>query len=118
MSSTQLRALPKITTDEYRTRVHGLQEIMTKADLDAIVLTSEDNYRYITGFYGPTWVNLTRPRYCVVGRKGDPVIIIPANNSVIAEDTSWVSDVRTWVAPCPEDDGISLLLDAIRACLG
>ena len=111
-------AFPKITTDEYRERVHKLQELMAKSELDAIVLTSEDNYRYITGFHGPTWINLTRPRYCVVSRKGDPCIIIPANNSAIAEQTSWISDVRTWVAPCPEDDGISLLIEAIRPCLG
>ena len=95
-----------------------LQEVMATAELDAVVLTSEDNYRYITGFHGPTWINLTRPRYCVVARKGDPVIIIPANNSAIAERTSWVADVRTWVAPCPEDDGISLLIEATRPCLG
>lgn len=118
MVDSTSQTLPKITTDEYRGRVRGLQEVMAKVDLDAVVLTSEDNYRYITGFYSPTWINLTRPRYCVIPRSGDPTIIIPANNRVIAEHTSWVSDVRTWVAPCPEDDGISLLLDAVTACLG
>jgi Xaa-Pro aminopeptidase len=106
------------TTAEYEVRVRNLQGVMASADLDAAVFTSEDNYRYITGFYSPTWINLTRPRYCVVPRVGEPVIIIPANNDVIAAQTSWIRDVRTWVAPNPTDDGVTMVVDAIRACLG
>jgi Xaa-Pro aminopeptidase len=105
-------------TSEYETRLAKLQQVMAKADLDAAVFTSEDNYRYLTGFYSPTWINLTRPRFCIVPRAGDPVIIIPANNDIIAEQTSWVRDVRTWVSPNPVDDGVTMLVDAIRACLG
>jgi Xaa-Pro aminopeptidase len=31
--------------------------------------------------------------------------------------TSWISNLRTWPAPRPADDGISLLLDSIRSAL-
>lgn len=118
MVNNILTTFPRIMVDEYQGRVARLQQLMVKANLDSVVLTSEDNYRYITGFDSPTWINLTRPRYCVIPRRGEPTIIIPENNSVIAKRTSWIPDVRTWVAPCPEDDGISLLLEAVKSSLG
>jgi Xaa-Pro dipeptidase len=41
--------------------------------------------------------------------------IIPTGSLVVMRETSWVEDIRTWPAPVPEDDGISLLAEAIRA---
>jgi Xaa-Pro aminopeptidase len=107
-----------ITVDEYKDRVARVQARMTAERLDALLITSEDNYRYLTGFDSPTWQNLTRPRYCVVPRTGDPVLIVPASNTVIADRTSWVPDVRSWMAPCPADDGVSLVIDALKDCVG
>ena len=31
---------------------------------------------------------------------------------------SWISDIRTWAAPDPEDDGVTLLADALRELAG
>lgn len=111
-------AIPPFTTDEYKARVARLQEMMERARLDAVFVTSEANFQYLTGFSSPTWVNLTRPRYCVVPRTRDPFIVSPTTNLVIIERTSWIRDVRSWVAPRPADDGISLLADGLRSCLG
>jgi Xaa-Pro dipeptidase len=99
---------------EYERRLAAAQTLMEQRGLDAIVITSEDHFRYFTGFHSPTWVNLTRPRYAVLPRKGGIVLIIPTSNMIIAERTSWARDVRCWVAPRPDDDGISLLRDAIK----
>ena len=109
---------PAITTEEYLDRVHRAQESMTAERLDALLITSEDNYRYLSGFNSPTWQNLTRPRYCIVPRAGDPVLIVPSVNAVIARETSWVRDVRSWMAPCPADDGVSLVVEGLKACAG
>ncbi|MSO93010.1 MAG: aminopeptidase P family protein [Rhodospirillales bacterium] len=110
--------IPEFKVDEYKGRVRRLQEEMDKAKLDAIFVTSEANFYYITGFFSPTWVNLTRPRYCVIPRTRDPIIVSPTTNLIIVERTSWVKDVRSWIAPRPADDGISILADALRSCLG
>lgn len=103
---------------EYERRLAAAQKSMEQRQLDAIVITSEDHFRYFTGFHSPTWVNLTRPRYAVLPRKGEIILIIPTSNTIIAERTSWVRDVRSWVAPRPDDDGISLLRDAIKEVSG
>lgn len=99
---------------EYENRLAAAQRLMQRDHLDAILITSEDHFRYFTGFNSPTWVNLTRPRYAVLPCQGDIVLIIPTSNTEIALRTSWVRDVRTWISPQPDDDGISLLRDAIR----
>lgn len=110
--------IPDFTVDEYKSRVRRLQEEMDKAKIDAMFVTNEANFRYITGFLSPTWVNLTRPRYCVVPRTGDPIIVSPTVNLIIVERTTWIKDVRSWVAPRPADDGITLLADTLRESLG
>ena len=110
--------LPVFTTEEYRRRVGRIQERMALERLDALLLTSEANFRYVTGFNNQSWVNLARPRYCVVPADGDPIVVLPQTNIVAMRETSWVEDVRTWPAPRPADDGITLLVDALRGCLG
>ena len=106
-----------ITVEEYRNRLQRVQGQMESERLDALLITSEDNYQYLTGFSSPTWQNLTRPRYCIVPLKGDPILIVPTSQTVIAERTSWVMDVRSWVSPCPLDDGVSLVSDGLKNCL-
>ena len=71
---------PPISVDEHRARIAATQERMAEQRLDALLITSEDNYRYLTGFNAPVWQNLTRPRYCIVPPKGDPVLIIPTGD--------------------------------------
>lgn len=107
-----------IGVDEYRARLARIQEGMAKRELDALLVTSEDNYRYITGFDSPTWYNLTRPRYCIVPSKGEPSVIVPSNNVEAIEETTWIKDIRSWVSPCPEDDGVTLTVDALKASAG
>lgn len=109
--------LPPVTKHEYESRVLAVQNLMAKASIDVILITTEANFRYLTGFASQTWVNLSRPRYCLVPREGEPVIVCPQTNVVSTKATSWVKDIRTWPAPRPEDDGITILVDAIRSML-
>jgi Xaa-Pro aminopeptidase len=116
---TARTAPPAIAVAEYQARIARTQEDMAEERLDALLLTSEDNYRYLTGFDAPVWQNLTRPRYLVVPAAGPPILVVPAGNIVITERTTpWITDVRTWVAPDPVDDGVSLVVDALKAAAG
>ena len=117
--SAQTEAPPPISVDEHKARIATAQERMAEERLDALFITSEDNYRYLTGFNAPVWQNLTRPRYLVVPRAGAPILIIPTGNIVtVAATAAWIEDVRPWVAPNPEDDGVSLVVEALRECTG
>ena len=80
--------------------------------LDAILLTTEPNVRYFTGFLTQFWLSPTRPWFLVIPLEGKPIAVIPTIGVVGMRDT-WIDDVRSWSAPQPDDDGISLLTNTI-----
>jgi Xaa-Pro aminopeptidase len=86
---------------------------MHEEGIAALVLASEPNFRYVADFRSPTWVSVTRPRYAVVPLDELPVLIVPESNRVLAAASGWAGEVRTWQAPRPADDGISLLADVL-----
>lgn len=94
--------------DEYRARVARAQTRMRDADLSALLLTTEVEVRYYTGFLTRFWESPTRPWFLVVPVQGDPIAVIPAIGAHLMSQT-WISDIRTWDAPNYTDDGVSLL---------
>jgi Xaa-Pro aminopeptidase len=98
---------------EYEMRLERAQALMTEARLDALFLTSEQHVRYITGFASQFWTSPTRPWFVVVPRAGLPVAVVPTIGEAGMADT-WVEDIRTWPAPRPDDDGVSLLTTALQ----
>lgn len=93
---------------EFETRVSNAQSQMLSSDMDGIVLTTPQNFRYFSGFNSQFWESPTRPFFLVVPREGLPVAVVPSIGGPALE-TTWVTDIRTWPAPCPEDDGVSLM---------
>lgn len=85
---------------------------MYEQEIDGIVLTTSQNFRYFSGFNSQFWESPTRPFFIVLPREGDPVGVIPSIGGP-AMETTWIRDVRTWPAPRPEDDGVSLLNDVL-----
>ena len=100
-------------TVEFEKRTARLQRLMRERQLDAVLLTTEPNVRYITGFFTQFWHSPTRPWFCLVPAEGKPVAVIPGIGAAGMAQT-WIEDIRTWQSPCPEDDGISLLTQAIK----
>jgi Xaa-Pro aminopeptidase len=94
-------------------RLQRIWRRMHEEGIAALVLTSEPNFRYVADFRSPTWVSVTRPRYAVVPLDGLPMLIVPESNRVLAGASGWAGEVRTWQAPRPADDGVSLLADAL-----
>ncbi|WP_417727991.1 M24 family metallopeptidase [Roseovarius sp.] len=98
---------------EYRTRLRAAQADMAQAGLGAILLTTEPEIRYFTGFLTRFWESPSRPWFLVLPAAGDPVAVIPSIGAALMA-RSWVRDIRTWAAPDPDDDGVSLLADTLR----
>ena len=94
---------------EFRTRVAALQARMGVAGIDALLLTTAADVFYVTGFLTRFWESPARPWFVLVPVNGDPVAVIPSIGSELMGQ-SWVSDIRTWDAPMPGDDGVSLLV--------
>ncbi len=97
---------------EYRGRVDRLQARMAAAGQDALLLTSPADVFYVTGFLTRFWESPARPWFIVVPAQGDPIAVIPAIGSDLMGRT-WINDIRTWAAPDPVDDGVSLLSDTL-----
>ncbi len=99
-------------TQEYRDRVARLQAGMGAQGLAALLLTTPDDIFYTTGFLTRFWESPTRPWFVVVPLTGDPVAAIPSIGAELMGRT-WLHDIRTWDAPDPRDDGISLLVETL-----
>ncbi|MBD12613.1 Xaa-Pro peptidase family protein [uncultured Roseovarius sp.] len=99
--------------DEFQARLRKAQSGMAEVGLGALLLTTEPEIRYFTGFLTRFWESPSRPWFLILPAMGDPVAVIPAIGAPLMGRT-WVRDIRTWAAPDPEDDGVSLLADTLR----
>ena len=102
---------------EYRARLDRAQAMMAQAGLAALLLTTEADIRYFTGFLTRFWESPTRPWFLVVPASGSPVAVIPAIGAALMAQT-WVEDIRSWRAPDYDDDGVSLLAEALTERAG
>lgn len=98
--------------DEYKGRVARLQSGMRAQQIECLLLTTAADIFYVTGFLTRFWESPARPWFVLVRATGDPVAVIPAIGAALM-GTSWIQDIRTWDAPNPTDDGVSLLANAI-----
>jgi Xaa-Pro aminopeptidase len=105
------RGLPRA---EYEGRLARAQAMMAQAGLDALLLTTEPDIRYFTGFLTRFWESPSRPWFLVVPTQGLPVAVIPSIGAALMAQT-WIEDIRTWRAPDLQDDGVSLLIDTLGA---
>ncbi|MEM9426266.1 MAG: Xaa-Pro peptidase family protein [Pseudomonadota bacterium] len=97
---------------EFAQRTAHAQTLMAKAGLDALLLTTEPEVRYYTGFLTRFWESPTRPWFVVLPSSGKPIAVIPTIGAHLMGQT-WVEDIRTWAAPDYDDDGVELLTDAL-----
>lgn len=93
---------------EFEARTLHAQRLMAAQGLTALLVCSEPEVRYFSGFLTPFWQSPTRPWFLVVPREGKPIAIIPAIGVPLMAKT-WLDDIRHWPAPQPHDDGVSLL---------
>lgn len=97
---------------EFQARVARAQARMADLDLAALLLTTEPDVRYFTGFLTRFWESPTRPWFIVLPLEGDPIAVIPAIGAHLMGQT-WVTDIRTWRAPDYDDDGIGVLAETL-----
>jgi Xaa-Pro aminopeptidase len=98
--------------EEFKQRTSAAQALMAQHGLAALLLTTEPEIRYYTGFLTRFWESPTRPWFVIIPATGDPIAVIPSIGANLMGQ-SWITDIRTWAAPDYEDDGIGLLGDAL-----
>ena len=103
--------------EEFEGRTQRAQQMLVEHDLDAMLVCTEPEVRYLTGFHTPFWQSPTRPWFVVLPVDGRPIAVIPAIGAS-AMAATWIDDVRTWPAPRPLDDGLGLLTDTLLEVAG
>lgn len=98
---------------EFAARTQAAQQAMRGQGVDALFFTTEAEMRYFTGFRTLFWQSPTRPWFLVVPVDGKPIAVIPQIGAHLMAAT-WIDDIRTFSAPHPVDDGITLLADTLK----
>lgn len=101
-------------TAEYTGRVERAQRMMGERSIDLLLLTTEPEFRYFSGFLTQFWQSPTRPWFLLVPREGSPVAVIPEIGVPLMERT-WIEEIRSWPSPTPDDEGVSLLVAEMRS---
>jgi len=111
----EYKPLPRkgFPVEEFQARLIFAQKIMHHYQLDAIFVTNEANFRYFTGFDSQFWESPTRPWFLIVPLEGEPVAVIP-EIGIGGMAKTWITNIFTWTAPNPQDDGISLLISTVK----
>ncbi|MGB0251831.1 MAG: M24 family metallopeptidase [Paracoccaceae bacterium] len=100
---------------EYEARLEAANRAMHTNNLDAILLASEAEVRYFTGFRTQFWQSPTRPWFVILRRDQTPLAIIPEIGAELMA-RSDIAEIEAWPAPRPHDDGLSLLKDRLANC--
>ncbi len=99
-------------TAEYEERVARTLILMKKNNLDLLVITSPQNFRYYSGLDSYFWESPTRPWFLLLSINHDPIAIIPSIGKTALENT-WIKNIKIWQSPNPDDEGISALKETI-----
>lgn len=110
MTTLPARGFPSA---EFQSRTRNAQGLMRDAGLSALLLTTEPEIRYYTGYLTRFWESPTRPWFVIVPENGEPIAVIPSIGAYLMGQT-WITDIRTWSAPNYKDDGVGLLAETLR----
>ena len=97
---------------EFASRTARAQARMASNGMAGLLLMTEPEVRYFSGFHTLFWQSPTRPWFLFVPSSGRPIAVIPEIGADLMRRT-WLDDIRTWSAPAPEDDGLGLLTELL-----
>lgn len=100
---------------EIKSRIAKAQELMKKAKLDSLFLTSDENYHYFTGGAGMTHMRSNaRPNIVIIPAEADPIVVTVSFDTNIIEWSGAVKDIRSYtsVHGVPNDLLVKALKDA------
>ena len=100
------------SASEFAARTGRAQALMAEQGLAGLLLMTEPEVRYFSGFHTLFWQSPTRPWFLFVPAASKPVAVVPEIGADLMR-RGWLDDIRTWSAPSPEDDGVSLLTELL-----
>jgi Xaa-Pro aminopeptidase len=105
--------LPDFELDEFHARLEALRRLMSHKRCDAVILNSEANLEYFSGFSSPfPWNSPSRALHVLLPLEGEPVAIVPELLESAWRATSWIERMVTWPSPRPADEGVTEIASA------
>jgi len=101
------------SVDEIKQRWASLQSLMQQDGIDVLMLNSEPDVRYVTGFLTPFWQSPTRTWTILLPASGAPVAVIATIGEPLMRTTP-VTDIVTYGSPHPADDARLKLRNALE----
>ena len=80
---------------EFEARTARAQAAMARRGVEGVLLTSEAEIRYFSGFHTLFWQSPTRPWFLYLPASGKPIAIIPEIGAALMR-RGWLKDIRTW----------------------
>jgi Xaa-Pro dipeptidase len=81
--------------EEWSRRIAAVQKHMVDADIELLVLWSEHNIRYFSGFTSTHWSLLSlQPQVVLIPANGQPIAITSEFLRTTTEAQSWIRDIR------------------------
>jgi Xaa-Pro aminopeptidase len=84
-------------SNAFQERALKLQERMNEKGLDFILLTHPDTVYYISAFHGDLGMDFGRPMIIALPRSERPVMITSLNEHIMAQEMTWIEDIRPWL---------------------
>ena len=100
--------MPDFEPTEYQRRCLAAQRAMHARQCDVMLLCTEVEIRYYTGFRTSFWLSPTRPWFVLLPLEGMPIAIVPEIGASLMQQC-YIGELLTWPSPRPHDEGISLL---------
>ena len=76
---------------EYKERVNKALKLMEKSNLEMLLITSPQNFRYFTGLDSYFWESPSRPWFILLTQKNDPIAVVPSIGENALKKT-WSND--------------------------
>jgi Xaa-Pro dipeptidase len=84
---------------EFDRRYERLREALLRIDADALLVTSEANFNYFTGFVAVhPWVSFSRNMVAILPREAPPALVVPAFLADEARSQSWIDRIYSTTA--------------------
>jgi Xaa-Pro aminopeptidase len=100
-------------SEEFQQRYERLRVLMKLENMDAVLVSQEENVRYFTGFLTALWVSKFRPLVGIVptDTSRPAGLILPQQERANAEATSWIKSLTIYPAQEPP---ISYVVGALK----
>lgn len=105
------------SVSEIKQRWHNLQTRMRADNLDALMLTTEPDVRYVSGYLTPFWQSPTRTWTVILPAIGDPIAVIATIGEPLMSTTP-INNIVTYSSPNPADDARNTLVSVLIQLAG